>query len=180
MLGRFSAMGVLILASMSFAAGVHVHGEGALQVAVEGQVVDMVLTLPAMDVVGFEGPPDTDLKQKQIDDAVTRLKSGDEVFLFPEAAACVASSVAISGDQVNHRNGHSRPDHSLDPDNGHADFVTHYQFRCGRVDALNRIELRLFHWLPEVALRVEMITAAGARFARLNYRSPVMEVPVSP
>ncbi len=190
MVRRLFALITLCLTALSFAAAIHIHGEGSLQIAVENDSVDMVLTLPAMDVVGFEGHPDTDLQRSQIDAAVAKLKSAGDIFLFAEEAGCVAMPVTVSGGQLGHARGHSHAGHGHGHDHGrghhndqnneHADFVAHYQFQCERIESLNNIEVHLFRWLPEMSLRVEMITPAGARLAKLNHRAPVLEVPVRP
>jgi len=73
----------------------HMHGESALNIAIEGNAVAMELEAPAMDIVGFEHEPSTDEHRAQIEAAIKSLSAPLDVFVFPEGAGCAVSNASV-------------------------------------------------------------------------------------
>ena len=101
----------------------HEHGVGKLNIAVQGREIKLELTAPGVDIVGFEHAPGTVDQKKTVRDAVTLLKNGAELFLFPAAANCrmqeaeVASTLVGSSNHDNEHNSHEK--HSGNHDRNH-------------------------------------------------------------
>ena len=117
-------------------AGAHQHGVGHLDAALEGQLLDIALTIPGADIVGFEHEPRTDNQKQALVSAHDTLSAPNDMIALPTAANCTAVEAVIESD-------HGAADSS---DNGHqhADFHIHYQFECQNPDALASVELTLF------------------------------------
>ncbi len=66
--------------------GAHAHGEGILEVAVDGQDLLVSFRIPAVNVVGFEHAPADDAQRRRVAEARERFRDGARL-LVPSAAA---------------------------------------------------------------------------------------------
>ena len=53
--------------------GPHVHGQGTLDIAIEGKKIEMELVAPGMDIVGFEHVASTDEQKAAVEKAKAKL-----------------------------------------------------------------------------------------------------------
>ena len=53
--------------------GPHVHGQGTLDIAIEGKKISMDLVAPGMDIVGFEHIATTDAQKQAVEKAKAKL-----------------------------------------------------------------------------------------------------------
>ena len=157
--------------------GAHVHGLGHLDVAIEGARLQLELSSPAGDLVGFEHRPVTDAERAALDEAVARLREGERLFRLPADSGCRLKAVELaspllglaeSSTEVDHGHGHEH-------DQPHADLHASYRFRCDRPAALNEIEVALFAAFPAIQrLEVQIVTEHAQRAAELTAASPVL------
>ena len=66
--------------------GPHVHGQGTLDIAIEGKKIEMELVAPGMDIVGFEHVASTDEQKAAVEKAKAKLTDVLSVFKLPAAA----------------------------------------------------------------------------------------------
>ena len=66
----------------------HVHGIATLNLAMEGDELEIEFVSPAGNVVGFEHEAVTAVERRAIRDAIEQLKKGNELFDLPPAASC--------------------------------------------------------------------------------------------
>ena len=76
----------LPLAAAGALAGPHVHGVAAIDIAVEGRALVVLLDMPLDSVVGFERAPRTAAERRAAADALARLRDAG-AWLAPELAA---------------------------------------------------------------------------------------------
>jgi len=126
---RFCLMTVLCLSGVSHAAGVHVHGQGQLQVALEGEALDILLTIPAMDMVGFEHPPSSGAQKKAVIAAQQRLQDAAAVVLLPAEAGCKLGSVAVDSELLKDSDHKGHKDHAHRRDSHSHDSQSHHGHR---------------------------------------------------
>lgn len=114
----------------ALAAGAHVHGQGALDVAVEGTMVDLFLRAPLGDVAGEEGS-DASALQARFGDAGVFTLAGARCTLAMhevEVAALADSDAAGEFADESHEHedhaGHEEHDHG-DEHDGHGDHEEH-------------------------------------------------------
>lgn len=112
--------------------GAHVHGEGALRIAVEGDAVVMELDAPGFDIVGFEHEATSDEDRAQIAAAIETLSNPGALFVVNGAAGCATTSVNVtllSDDDEDHdHDGHAEHedhDHAEHKDHDHDDHAEH-------------------------------------------------------
>jgi len=74
--------------------GVHVHGETVGTLALDGDQLQIELTIPGANLVGFEHPPRTEEQRASIDQVLALLESGD--WLRTDARAeCQSAQIEI-------------------------------------------------------------------------------------
>lgn len=93
---------ILVLASARGAAeterqlGPHQHGHGSLNLAVEGQTVQMELEVPGVDIVGFEHKAKTAEDRAKMEAAAKTLAQPLALFILPGEAGCKVTAAKVS------------------------------------------------------------------------------------
>ena len=167
----------------------HVHGSAVLKLALENTTLELELSAPGMDVVGFEHAPRDAAQEAAITDAIGLLDSGAWLAL-PLAAACTLESggfhthgykVHAATDADDEHEHGAKDAHSPKHDNvavenhdheahaheehghdAHADFHGTLKYRCAHPVALLAIEISLGQSYPAIAqLTVEIVSDLG-------------------
>lgn len=149
----------------------HEHGSAKLLIATEGPELQLELSSPAMNLVGFEHTPANAQQRKQVHQAIDTLKAANKIFLFPANAGCNLQKVTVETGLDTHK-GHSTHAHkeAIHEADAHADFHVSYRFNCADMSALKQIDVQLFSYFPAIhELDVEMITDQGQRALELNH-----------
>lgn len=163
----------------------HEHGVGQLNVAVEGEEVEIELVAPGADIVGFEHEATSEADKAAIASASEALADGDALFIFPAEAECrleeaeVESGLLEDHDEHEEHDEHEKHDehegedeHAHEDEHGHegehedeethAEFHAHYHFECEAPEALKSVELRYFERFPNAEeLEAQVITDSG-------------------
>lgn len=118
----------LLLASTMFAApalaqhAAHEHGHGDLKIAIDGDELQIELTSPGADIVGFEHAPSTDADHAAVDAAVEKLKGAADLFPLPAAAGCESEMIGIYSALIDGGSVHiGEHDHAEHGDKDHDD-----------------------------------------------------------
>jgi hypothetical protein len=161
----------------------HVHGKSALNIAIEGKVVQMELEAPGADIVGFEYQAKSADDLASVETAKVKLVEGDALFTLPAGAGCAieAASVELVADTEPHSEGfqkdhaHSEGAAKKDPEAGgsHTEFVARYRYGCADPDAIDAIAFPFFTTFPKAQeLVVQMITRAGSARYKADRDNP--------
>ncbi len=133
----------LILMSFALqAAAPHVHGAGILQLVLEGGSLTAELSLPAMDMVGFEHAPREAKHKEVVKKAVGMLKDSRKVLALPDGAQCIAAPGTMESELLEDRHTADPKHNQHEADHGHSDGGTHadfevaYRFDCRYPEAL--------------------------------------------
>ncbi|MEM6439193.1 MAG: DUF2796 domain-containing protein [Pseudomonadota bacterium] len=180
----------------------HVHGLGALELAIDGTEVAMRFEAPAADIVGFEHAPSTEAQRAAVDQALLDLERPDALFVLPAAAGCTvreASAARVGAGEADahghddhahgghddddhahgHDHGHGHDDHAHDDHTGevHSEFHAEYLLSCEDPAAVDRIEFAYFDRFPN-ALEVEatVVGPAGAQAFEATRDAPVISL----
>ncbi len=178
--------------------GPHEHGAGALNLVIDGSVVEIERESPAASIVGFEHAPKDAAERATLDRAVATLKDGERLFGFPAAAGCrlTGSSVSSSllGDAPAGEAGHEghedhddsqatethheAGDHDAEHEHEtHADLDADYRFECRDAARIGPVEVRLFEAFPATQrLRVQFATANRQGGVELTAARPRIEL----
>lgn len=77
--------------------GVHTHGDARLQLALAGDALEIDLTVPGMDAVGFEHAPRDDAQRAALAAAVAKLEASPDWLAFEPAGACTVTEASAHG-----------------------------------------------------------------------------------
>lgn len=155
--------------------GAHEHGVGQLNVAIEGDEVEIELIAPGADIVGFEHEAETEADKAAVAEAAALLADGPAIFVFPDGAACAleeaeVESALLEGEHAHEEHAdekhsdeeHAHEEHAGEEGESHSEFHAHYHFECGNPGALDHIEVRYFEHFPNAEeLDVQTITDDG-------------------
>jgi hypothetical protein len=147
-------------------AGPHVHGQGQLSIAMEAEQIQLQLSMPAGDVVGFEHAPTNETERSQILKTKTQLKDTAQLFVF-DGTQCQISQVSIDMAGVDSaanglvKDGHSH-EHEHDKKSQHTNIFAHYVFDCSNVNALSGLAVNVFDAFPAITnINAQWISGRG-------------------
>ena len=171
----------------------HVHGVSTLEIAVDGTMVEMNLTSPGMDIVGFEYEATSAEDYAAIGAAVGQLSRPTEILSVPDAAGCalteVLSHIHTGDDDHGHDDHAEGEDHAEDGDHddhaeeadaqadagedeggeSHTEFHARYVWHCDAPDALTSVTLTFFDVYPNAEeIEAQYVTGTGQGSAELT------------
>lgn len=156
---------------------VHVHGLSQVQLALDGNALELELHAPGVDIVGFEHAPGDDESRGAIESALGILHDPVRWLAFEPADACTITESqahthgydAPDGQDEHEHDDHHRHAHEAHADHGaddhahhesgggHGEFHAHVRGRCDRQP--RAVHLRLGQHFPGIqALRVDLLT----------------------
>lgn len=168
----------------------HVHGVTEVQIAIDGNEVEIMLHAPGMDIVGFEHEASSEADKAAVEAAVGKLGDAAAILVLDPAAGCVLedAEAALHGedhdDHDEHAEGEDHDDHeehAEDEDHddhageegGHSEFEAHYHFECEDPGALTTIAFPFFETFPNAEeIEAEFVTEAGAGAAEVTRDAP--------
>ena len=96
----------------------HVHGIAELNLAIDGDELEIEFVSPADSIVGFEYAPSTDAERKAVADAIAKLRNPENLFDIPASAGCKLHEVEVErhaegdhDDHDDHKDEHDHDDH---------------------------------------------------------------------
>jgi hypothetical protein len=130
----FSALAACIAAAKAAEphrhAGAHQHGQGRLNIAIEGSTVSIGLDVPAADIVGFEHAAKSKAELALVESAKAKLADPLALFETPPAAGCTMQDTKVEIEAA--------------AGNDHRDFNAEYTLICNDIAKLTAIEFRYF------------------------------------
>lgn len=151
----------------------HVHGLATLNIALEGQHLELQLDSPAMNIVGFEYQPSSAADKKTVADAERTLKNEQLLFKLSQDAQCVLSAVSIDNDVVDENNRATHYD-KHDAEHQHSDIQVSYTFTCAKPNKLTSIDLAgFFKAFPLTEkIHLQLVTAETQQGAEMSASTP--------
>ena len=90
----------------------HEHGVGELNIAVEGNSIDLEFMIPGADVVGFEYKAKSEADIALVNDALIKFDEFNNIFSIPSTSDCNLVEADISINQGdNHKDEHNHDEH---------------------------------------------------------------------
>lgn len=164
--------------------GVHQHGVGALNLALDGHVLELELSGPADNFLGFEHMPTNESERQQAQRVLKTLREPGSLYILPAEAGCVAESADIHSALLEavqtQASGNDSPhehEHEHEQSETHQDIAAHYRFRCDNPDALDRIELALFSVFPNTEkLLIQSVGTRGQQGGEVTATQPEVKL----
>ena len=167
----------------------HEHGVGELNIAVEGNSIDLEFMIPGADIVGFEYKAKSEADIALVKDALT----------IPSASNCnlVEADISINqgdnhkdehnhdehDDHDEHEDEHDHDDHGEHDDHdehdeeAHNEFVAHYSFNCGNIKEIDRISFPYFTTFPNSGeLEVQFVSEIGSTSFEVEGDEPFIDL----
>ena len=144
------------VASPAFAAeehrelGVHEHGRGTLNIAIEGNKVTMELEAAGVDIVGFEHAAKTRRDKSTVEKAKTQLMAPLSLFKLPPEANCRVTEAKVEIEVGEHA--HTAKEEAAgaaggkaaEKREGHSGFHAQYALECAASGKMTVIEFGYF------------------------------------
>ncbi|WP_095080489.1 DUF2796 domain-containing protein [Pseudomonas sp. Irchel s3h17] len=168
--------------------GAHEHGVGRLNAALDGQILELELESPAMNLVGFEHAASSAEDKAKIAAVRARLEQPLALFSLPEAARCVVSQQELESSlfgDTPHADEHDDDDHATDgkgaaskehhPD--HSEIHAHYQFTCAAPGALKTLDMaNVFKTFPATRkIQVQLISPSAQQGAEVTANAAALK-----
>jgi hypothetical protein len=158
--GIHCALALALLASPVVHAGMmrqlgpHVHGISHLDIALDGKTLDVSLSAPGQNIIGFEHPPYTPPEHRQLDAAMAMLKTPARWFSPAAQAHCSLVEMTVEP------HGYAANDKPATEADDHTDIDAHYRYRCEMPAGLDKIDVALADCFPEThQIVVDLVTA---------------------
>ena len=182
--------------------GAHEHGHSALNIAIEGDRIEMELMAPGADIIGFEHEASTAEDKAAVEQAEATLGEPLSLFGLGDAAGCVVETAAVEiegedhhdehgdeahADEEHHEEGeHAEAEHKHHEDEhaehegeeSHNEFHATYALACSAPDALDSLDLAGFFGAFEGAEEVEVtvISEQGQSSYEIERDEPVVDL----
>jgi len=128
----------------------HVHGLARIDIALDGNQLDIHLDSPLESLIGFEHTPRNESQRKAAETMITRLKDGTQLFRIAPGAQCAlvravlhAPVLGLTGtetDQKSTSNQGAAPAKQVE----HADLSARYRFTCKVPAQASHLDVGLF------------------------------------
>lgn len=150
------------------------RASGRLEISVDGSALSLQLELPGAEILDANSEVDD---QSQVSNAISDLSEPLELFVPPEAAACVTASanVALVGDGF----GQLSAGASQTSDGGAEtrELHAHYLIQCQNAEALAHLDLLYFERFENTAsLTVTLRASQGDRVIEVERSTPLLRL----
>ncbi len=144
--------------------GAHEHGVASLNVALDGQTLEIQLESPAMNLVGFEHEAKSDADKAKVASARKHLEQPQALFALPIEAKCALQESELESPLF------GGAEHEHGDEHGHSDIDASYRFACANPETLKTLELgSFFGTFPATEkLQVQLIGPSGQQGAELT------------
>ncbi|MGI9492026.1 MAG: DUF2796 domain-containing protein [Geminicoccaceae bacterium] len=161
--------------------GAHEHGHSALNVAIEGDRVEMELIAPGADIVGFEHAAESEEDKAALEQAEVTLGEPLSLFGFADAAGCSveSASVEIEGEEHDAEGEHAEADHEEHQgEAAHNEFHAAYALTCNNPDVLDVIDFTAFFeaFTGSEEVEVTVISEKGQSSYEVERDAPVVDL----
>jgi len=171
--------------------GVHEHGHGFLNIAIEDNGVLIELQAPGSDIARTETKPNTPERKVVVEAAIATLEKPLELFRFPAEAGCEVTSakatMAVIGEDEDgshagkgdhHDKQASEHEHAEgreggEDHRGHSNYHGTYQLKCSAPQRLTGFELLYFKVFPRTEkLSLQIIGPNGQTQLEVTAATP--------
>jgi len=150
--------------------GAHEHGVASLNAALDGNLLELQLESPAMNLVGFEHAAKSDADKAKVAAAKGELEQPITLFALG-SGDCKATEVELKSPLF----GDADHDHDHHAHEGeHSDIHAHYRFECAKANELKQLDLaELFKRFPATEkIQVQLIGPNGQQGVELTPAQP--------
>jgi len=149
----------------------HVHGEAKMMIVLENNQLFIEIETPAMNVLGYEHPPENKQQQQGLKQAVQTFEQSSQIIKL-HGGFCLPHSQNVETPGLEHKADSPYHDH-----NAHTEFHISYIWTCKNARDLKEIELSLFEHFPGFdMIRAQWIFTRGQGAATLDSKHRLIKV----
>lgn len=128
----------------------HLHGYVELTLALEGNQLEIQLTSPAINIVGFEHKATSKQQLQAIEQAKQTLESPAMLFSFSgsDCASTLATAHFPTLDE-HHADHGNHEDHESDKEE-HSEITASYKYNCSEGKRINAVQVNLIKYFPTI------------------------------
>ena len=156
----------------------HVHGNAELNVVLMGQQLQVEFVSPAINLIGFERPPNTDEETATLNNTIEQLQRGGWL-IEAISTACQLSTEEFEApvydehDSSEHDHEHETSEHDAE---AHSNFRVTYLYDCESAPRKQLKMLAFDHYSGIETFTVQWIADQKQGYARLNRDNPVLNL----
>lgn len=152
----------------------HEHGLASLNIAIEGNKLEIELESPSMNIVGFEHAAHSPADKTTAANARAALEKPLTLFALPAAAGCAVTETEVESPLFG--NDDADEMHTDAKGGAHSDIDADYELTCSKPEALSSLSLApLFEQFPGTTrIGVQLIGPNGQKGAELTPASPAI------
>ena len=152
--------------------GAHEHGVASLNAALDGNLLELQLESPAMNLVGFEHAAKSDADKAKVAAAKRELEQPITLFAL-NSGDCKATEVELESPLFGDADADHDHDHHAH-EGEHSDIHAHYRFECAKANELKQLDLaELFKRFPATEkIQVQLIGPNGQQGVELTPAQP--------
>src|SRR5690606_36367808 len=139
-----------------------------LNLAQDGQIQELNLESPAMNLIGFEHAPHNEEERARVAALRAQLEQPLELVALPAAADCTLATQELEGRLF------AEHEHEHEHDHGHSDIRASYRLTCAHPERLEALDLTAFfaRFPATHRLAAQLIGPAGQLGAELTPDNP--------
>ena len=163
----------ILTAGSTFASdnpGAHQHGHAELQLAIDGNQIELIFTSPAYNLLGFEHRARTEEQKARVTQTTTWLE--ETPLVNTAEAGCTVMHAEVhhqAGEQNGHGHDHGHT-HDHKDEASHSDFEVTQTLSCSGLDPAEELSTPLTERFSEIEhLSVEWVWSGGQGSGRLGH-----------
>lgn len=151
--------------------GAHQHGHAELQLAIDGNQIDLIFTSPAYNLLGFEHRARTEEEKARVTQTTNWL--GETPLVNTAEAGCMVMNAVVhhQADGDDHGHAHDHDDKDEDESSSrHSDLEVTQTLSCSGLNPSEELSTPLTERFPEIEhLGVEWVWSGGQGSGRLDH-----------
>ena len=141
----------------------HSHGNGSLELVIDGNTVKGKFEIPMESLLGFENLPKNAEQRKTMAELQTATASAENFVKLPPAAACTQVSVSAESDLFKGKKSE------------HSDLDYTFEFVCKNPSELKSIKFVVMSKSTKFKkLKVDMVTPHGQNSTTIDAKNPIL------
>ncbi len=175
--------------------GAHEHGHSVLNIAIEGDRIEMEMIAPGADIVGFEHAAESSEDMAAVEQAKATLGNPLSLFAFSADAGCSVESASVEIEGEEHHEDHAEEAHAEDEHHeegehaeadheehegeaSHNEFHAAYASTCSAPDALDGINFAAFFdsFAGAKEIDVTVISEKGQSSYEVERDAPIVDL----
>ncbi|WP_434952638.1 DUF2796 domain-containing protein [Shewanella sp. HL-SH4] len=155
----------------------HVNGLAQVTIAIEDQTIEIEISAPAADLVGFEHVAKTESDIKSVADLATKLAKDADLFVLKAGNCKLVNSTINTSSMTNQNSGVTDKVNKPSHNDGHSEVVAHYRYHCKKIENLSTITVTVFEKFPSIEkIQAMWVTSTQQGAITLNIKNNIISL----